>query len=109
MRPAAEKLAARLAGLQFARPRIPVVHNVDVESHAGADEIRAALKSQLYSPVRWVESVQRLGKSGATMLVEFGPGKVLAGLTKRIDKSIAAHPVYDPETLQTALNATGAT
>ncbi|HSC47391.1 MAG TPA: ACP S-malonyltransferase [Gammaproteobacteria bacterium] len=108
MRPAAEKLAARLAGLQISKPNIPVIHNVDVSSHAAADEIRAALTSQLYSPVRWVESVQRLGKSGATMLIEFGPGKVLAGLTKRIDKGIAAHPVYDPETLQTALNATGA-
>ena len=109
MRPAAEKLAARLAALPISKPRIPVIHNVDVASHAGADEIRAALKSQLYSPVRWVESVQRLGKSGATTLVEFGPGKVLAGLTKRIDKSIAAHPVYDPDTLQTALNAIGVT
>lgn len=108
MRPAAEKLAARLAGLQIMKPHIPVIHNVDVESHAGADEIRAALKSQLYSPVRWVESVQRLGKSGATMLIEFGPGKVLAGLTKRIDKGIAAYPLYDPETLQAALNAAGA-
>jgi [acyl-carrier-protein] S-malonyltransferase len=108
MRPAAEKLAARLAGLQISKPRIPVIHNVDVLSHAAADEIRAALKSQLYSPVRWVESVQCLGKSGATLLIEFGPGKVLAGLTKRIDKGIAAHPVYDPETLQTAMSATGA-
>lgn len=107
MRPAAEKLAERLAGLPIAKPRIPVIHNVDVMSHAGADEIRAALKSQLYSPVRWVESVQQLGKDGATLLIEFGPGKVLAGLTKRIDKSIAAQTVYDPDTLQAALNAAG--
>jgi len=108
MRPAAEKLAQGLAALQVNVPRIPVIQNVDVLSHSDADEIRAALKAQLHSPVRWVETVRKLAQQDAFKQFEFGPGKVLVGLAKRIDKTVEALPVYDPTTLQAALAATGA-
>ncbi|MDE2069796.1 MAG: ACP S-malonyltransferase [Gammaproteobacteria bacterium] len=105
MRPAAGKLAARLADLQLKSPQIPIIHNVDVAAHADVAAIRQALKEQLYSPVRWAETVQSLASQGITKLVEFGPGRVLSGLTKRINKSVEAYPVYDPQTLQAALAA----
>ncbi len=108
MRPAAEKLAQRLATVTVSRPVIPVLQNVDVTSHTDADEIRATLKAQLYSPVRWVETVQKLAGQGALKQIEFGPGRVLIGLAKRIDKTVEAYPVYDPTTLQAALAAAGA-
>ena len=108
MKPAAERLAAQLKGIELRKPAIPVIHNVDVKTHSSADEIRVALTAQLYSPVRWVETVQALASRGVTRLLELGPGKVLAGLTKRIDKSVEAQAVYDPETLQAALAAVGA-
>lgn len=107
MRPAADKLAARLADLLLKPPQIPVIHNVDVAAHADVAAIRQALKEQLYSPVRWAETVQLLASRGITKLVEFGPGRVLSGLTKRINKSVEAYPVYDPQTLQAALAAVG--
>jgi [acyl-carrier-protein] S-malonyltransferase len=108
MRPAAEKLAARLVNVTVSRPVIPVLQNVDVTSHTDADEIRATLKAQLYSPVRWVETVQKLAGQGTLKQIEFGPGRVLIGLAKRIDKTVEAYPVYDPTTLQAALAAAGA-
>ncbi len=108
MQPAAERLAQRLATLDIKAPHIPVLHNVDVRAHPDPDEIRAALKAQLHSPVRWVETVQKLARDGNLKQAEFGPGKVLAGLGKRIDKSIEYYPVYDPVTLQAALAALGA-
>lgn len=107
MRPAAEQLAEHLAAIPFNPPRIPVVHNADVQIHADAPAIRAALKAQLASPVRWVESVQFLAGQGAGRQLEFGPGRVLAGLAKRIDKSVDAYPVYDPASLDAALTAVG--
>ena len=108
MKPAAERLAQKLATLEIGAPRIPVLHNVDVSVHAKPDEIRAALKAQLHSPVRWVETVQKFARDGAMRQLEFGPGRVLAGLARRIDKSVEAYPVYDPTTLQAALAAVGA-
>ncbi|MDE1984244.1 MAG: ACP S-malonyltransferase, partial [Gammaproteobacteria bacterium] len=88
-------------------PQIPVVHNVDVAAHREADAIRRVLKEQLYSPVRWSESVQFLASRQISKLIEFGPGRVLTGLTKRINKSVEAYPVYDSQTLQAALAAAG--
>jgi len=86
-----------------------VIQNVDVMSHTGADQIRAALKAQLHSPVRWVETVQKLAALGALKQIEFDTGKkVLVGLAKRIDKTVEALAVYDPTTLQAALAAAGA-
>lgn len=106
MKPAAEQLAAKLADLSLQPPRIPVIHNVDVAAHSEAAAIRQVLKEQLYSPVRWAETVQYLTTSrGISKLVEFGPGRVLSGLTKRINKSVVACPVYDPQTLRAALAA----
>ncbi|HEX4301026.1 MAG TPA: ACP S-malonyltransferase [Gammaproteobacteria bacterium] len=108
MKPAAERLAQKLAALDVKAPRIPVIHNVDVRAHSNPDEIRAMLKAQLHSPVRWVETVQKLAGDGLMKQLEFGPGKVLVGLAKRIDKSVECLPVYDPTTLQAALAAAGA-
>jgi len=108
MKPAAERLAQKLAALDIRSPRIPVLHNVDVLAHSSPDDIRAALKAQLHSPVRWVETVQKLASDGLMRQVEFGPGKVLVGLAKRIDKSVECLPVYDPSTLQAVLAAAGA-
>lgn len=105
MQPAAEQLAERLAGIDFGRPAIPVIHNVDVAVHTEANAIRAALKAQLHSPVRWVETVQALASCGCTGLVELGPGKVLSGLAKRIDKTLDAHSVNDQTSLEAALGA----
>ncbi len=99
MKPAAEKLRAALAGLELAVPRIPVVNNVDVAVQQDADAIRDALYRQAFGPVRWVECVQALKARGATHLVECGPGKVLAGLAKRIDPELVAASIYDPATL----------
>ena len=90
MLPAAEKLLAHLQSVAIAAPAIPVLHNVDVQSHAEPDAIRAALAKQLHTPVRWVETVQALKAAGIERVIECGPGKVLAGLNKRIDDSLPA-------------------
>lgn len=104
MKPAADKLAEVLATVQINAPAIPVINNADVATPADADAIRDALKRQLFSPVRWVESVQKMATEGVDRLVECGPGKVLAGLNKRIDKNMAAVAVFDANTLQAALS-----
>jgi len=105
MQPAAAQLAERLAGVTLQPPEIPVIHNVDVAPHADADAIRAALTAQLHSPVRWVETVRRLADEGATLFVEMGPGAVLSGLTRRIDKTLEALSVNDQSSLEAALGA----
>lgn len=105
MRPAAEAFAVTLAATDFKAPLIPVIHNADVSAHSDADAIRAALTQQLYSPVRWVETVHYLGQQGVTHIVEAGPGKVLVGLNKRIDKNIAAIAAFDSASLAEALTA----
>lgn len=107
MRPAAEKLAQALEGISIGAPKVPVLHNADVAEHADAAGIRTALTRQLHSPVRWVETVERLGALGVTHLVEAGPGKVLAGLNKRIRKDIESMAVLDPASLDKALQACG--
>jgi [acyl-carrier-protein] S-malonyltransferase len=84
MKPAAEKLAEYLKNVAINTPTIPVLHNADVASYNDSDKIKDALVRQLYSPVRWVETVQALHAQGITQAAECGPGKVLAGLTKRI-------------------------
>jgi len=106
MRPAAERLHSTLADVQIRTPEIPVLHNVIAAPAAGPDEIRDLLVQQLYSPVRWVDTVLRLKGEGASMLVEAGPGKVLSGLVKRIDKQLEALTVYDPAGLEAALEVT---
>ena len=89
MKPAAEKLAQDLAAITFAAPRIPVVQNVSATIVTNPDELRTNLVSQLYQPVRWVESVQLMVANGINQYYECGPGKVLAGLSKRIDRLLA--------------------
>ncbi len=102
MKPAAERLRERLAGLTLAVPRIAVVNNVDVASPAEPAAIADALYRQAYQPVRWVEVVRALRARGVTHVVECGPGRVLAGLTRRIDAELVSAAVYDPATLAEA-------
>ena len=99
MKPAAEKLRAALAATPLAAPQIPVLNNIDVAVQQDADAIRDALYRQAFGPVRWVECVQALKGRGITHLVECGPGKVLMGLTKRIDAELTGAALYDPATL----------
>ena len=91
LRPAAERLAARLAQVQIHTPKIPVIHNVDVSEHREHDAIREALARQAANPVHWTATVQAMADRGVTHIVECGPGKVLAGLTKRIVDGVSAY------------------
>lgn len=99
MKPAAEKLRVALAATVLAAPQIPVLNNVDVAVQQEADAIRDALYRQAFGPVRWVECVQALKARGITHLIECGPGKVLAGLVRRIDAELTGAALYDPATL----------
>lgn len=99
MQPAADALAPRLAATAFAAPRIPVVNNVDAKVETEPAAIRAALVRQASGAVRWVEVVRALRGLGATHVVECGPGKVLAGMVKRIDAELTGAALYDPATL----------
>ena len=99
MHEAADKLGERMASIAWQLPSIPVVQNADARAHASLDDIRGALQRQLYLPVRWTECVQTLVAGGATRLAECGPGKVLAGLIKRIDKSVEARAIGTPAEL----------
>ena len=92
---AAERLAAYLETVPVAPPRIPVIHNVDVARHAEPARIRAALAAQAAGAVRWVECVRALRDAGCTQIVECGPGKVLAGLARRIDPALEGHALVD--------------
>ena len=104
MKPAAENLAEKLAATAFVSSDMPVLHNVDVQNYKAADDIRAALSQQLYQAVRWVDSVNALKNDlGADKLVEFGPGKVLFGLNRRIDRKMTAVCITDVASLDKAL------
>ncbi len=107
MKPAAENLAAALTNITVQVPTVPVIHNVSVSSVDNEEDIKRLLAQQLYNPVRWVETVQWFAAQGVTTLVECGPGKVLAGLGKRIDRSIAGLPVFDQASLDKATQAVG--
>ncbi len=93
MKPAADKLAELLADIEFNSPSIPVINNVDVQPELDGDAIKNALIRQLYSPVRWTESVQYLVNEGVSDVLEVGAGKVLAGLIKRIDKTVQSSSI----------------
>jgi [acyl-carrier-protein] S-malonyltransferase len=99
MKPAADMLRDRLATVDIAPPRIPVINNVDVSAPADAAAIRDALYRQAYGAVRWVEVVQALRGRGLTYIVECGPGKVLTGMVKRIDGEVMTGTVFDPDSL----------
>lgn len=103
MKPAADKLAIALQDVTFSAPQVPVVNNVDVRAETAPEAIRSALVRQLYSPVRWTESVEFMAAEGVTSLLEVGPGKVLTGLTKRIVDTLTAAAVNDTATLSAAL------
>ena len=102
---AAEKLAEQLAEITINSPNIPVINNVDVAAVDSIDAIQAALAKQLHQPVRWVETIQKMAADGVDTLIECGPGKVLVGLNKRINKEMTGLPVFDPDSLQKALEA----
>lgn len=103
MRPAAEQLAADLAVLNFNSPQLPVVNNVDVSVASDSAAVKDALVRQLYSPVRWTETIEWLASQGVTDVIELGAGKVLSGLIKRIDKNLNSSSVNDQASLQSAL------
>jgi [acyl-carrier-protein] S-malonyltransferase len=107
MEPAAEQFSESLQQVELHPPRIPVIQNVDADSHDDPELIRANLRKQLYSPVQWVNTIKAMGGIGVTQVFEIGPGKVLAGLGRRIDKSISHTAVYDPDTMKAALAAQG--
>ena len=100
MKPAAEKLRARLAEIDFAEPQIALINNIDVTVQTDASAIRDALYRQAFGPVRWVECVQAIKAMGILNLVECGPGKVLAGMVKRIDADMTGSALFDPATLE---------
>lgn len=105
MKDVAEKFAQRMAGVNFANAAIPIVQNVDARQRTGAEEIRAGLLQQLHHPVRWTDTIRTMKASGITRIIECGPGRVLSGLIKRIDREIIGQAVYDPETLADAVAA----
>ena len=99
MKPAADQLSVSLESITLKAPTVSVLNNVDVKAETDADAIRNALVRQLYSPVRWTETVEKMSHSGVEVLVEIGPGKVLNGLTKRIVDSLQATSVNDVKSL----------
>jgi len=105
MRPAADKLKGYLAGVQVIAPKIPVVNNVDVQAESDAARIKDALVRQAASPVRWVETVRKMVQMGATHIVECGPGKVLAGMAKRIAPQVQSLSLSERASLEAALAA----
>ncbi len=103
MKPAAEKLRDYLGDLALGTSSVSVIHNADVLVHDNHEEIKNALYQQLFNPVRWVETIQYIASHGVQTLVELGPGKVLTGLSKRIDKSLPCYGVYDLKSMGQAL------
>ena len=99
MKPAAERLKARLVQTAFSTPSIPLIDNIDVKAETEADAIRDALYRQAFGPVRWVETVQAIRARGVTHIIECGPGKVLAGMVKRIDAEALSATLMDPASL----------
>ncbi|MBI0032001.1 ACP S-malonyltransferase [Gilliamella sp. B14384G15] len=106
MKPAADKLASTLNSITFNAPKFAVINNVNVKVESAADNIKGALIAQLYSPVRWTETVEEMANQGVTLLVEMGPGKVLTGLTKRIVDTLSGCAVNDKASLDAALEIT---
>ena len=105
MKPAGERLQGELLKVAVNAPLLPVLNNVDVRAETRPDDIRHALVRQAYSPVRWVETILRMKNEGVTHVVECGPGKVLAGMVKRISPEIQSHALADRASLEQALGA----
>ena len=104
MKPAADQLAEVLSGISFKTPSIPVINNVDVIAAESEADIRDALKRQLFSPVRWVETIEKMAADGADQFNECGPGKVLVGLNKRINKALTSAALLDTASVEAALS-----
>jgi len=105
MKPAADRLSTRLVGVDIVPPAIPVIHNVDVNEHPTPQSIRSALALQAASPVRWSETIKGFAARGITHIIECGPGKVLTGLTRRIDESMTTFALNDRASVDEALAA----
>jgi [acyl-carrier-protein] S-malonyltransferase len=103
LKPAADRLADYMKDVTFAHPTVPVVNNVDVAAESAPEAIRAALARQACNPVRWVEVIRHMAGAGITHIAECGPGKVLSGMTQRIDKGLASLAITDPDSLAQAL------
>ncbi len=103
MEPAATRMSAELELIEFNKPRIAIIQNVDAQPHSDPQRIRENLVSQMFSAVKWTETVQWLGANGCTLAIECGPGKVLCGLIKRIDKEISTCTISDSESMKSAL------
>jgi [acyl-carrier-protein] S-malonyltransferase len=99
MKPAAERLRQALAGIELLAPQITLINNIDVASPSSADDIRDALYRQAFGPVRWVEVIRAMHQHGVTHVVECGPGKVLTGMTPRIQDSLQTASLFDPASL----------
>ena len=105
LEPAAQVLAQALHHVELDSPHVPVINNVDVAWPDEIDDIKSALARQAYHPVRWVETIEKMRDLGVTHIVECGPGKVLSGLIKRIDKDMVVLSINDPASLELALNS----
>ncbi|GHD29814.1 malonyl CoA-acyl carrier protein transacylase [Halioglobus pacificus] len=103
MKPAGEKLAEVLSGISLSTPMIPVVHNVHAGLESDVETIRSLLVEQIYSPVQWTRCVETMVSKGVSHVVECGPGKVLSGLNRRIDKSLTSYNIEEPSALAEAL------
>ena len=107
MKDAARQLATELEGIELAMPRVPVVHNQNAGIAVSVEEIRERLQLQLHQPVKWVASVEFMHRRGIATLIECGPGKVLTGLARRIEKSLQAHAIFDSDSLEAAQQSLG--
>jgi len=104
MRPAADKLALDLAQVTWQPAVYPVLHNFDVSTHSASEELINALVQQLFNPVRWIETIEKIKQSGVKLIIECGPGKVLTGLNKRIAADVQCMAIGEPDGLDAALN-----
>ncbi|RLQ23125.1 [acyl-carrier-protein] S-malonyltransferase [Seongchinamella sediminis] len=107
MKPAGERLAEAMASIEISTPEIPVVHNVHAATESDPGAIRELLVQQIYSPVQWTRCVQAMTDAGVSSVVECGPGKVLSGLNRRIDKALASYSLEEPESLASARQELG--
>ena len=103
MEKAADQFAARLNLVEFKQPGITILHNVDAASRQNVEAIKLALQQQLCQPVQWFRTIQEMVNKNVNTIIECGPGKVLSGLIKRIDRSLKVLPIYDPGSLEKAL------
>lgn len=105
MKPAADQFATALAEVAMQIPSVPIIQNATLSSPGSVEDLRKALQAQLHSPVKWVDTIQSIKDHGITCIIEMGPGKVLTGLHKRIDKTLTSHCVSDNQSLEAALKS----